>query len=77
MMSSWRMSWDSKHVRTEKLIGTPEGTTQLGRIGHRWVNKIKMALRNRVWQCELGSGKSQMASSCEQNNESFEFHKRQ
>jgi hypothetical protein len=56
------------------LIGRPEGMTPLGRTGHRWVDEIKMARRNRVWQCGLGSSgsrESPVASTCEHNNESL------
>jgi hypothetical protein len=56
------------------LIGKHEGKTPIGITGHRWKDKIKMALRNMVWQCVLGSSgseKSPVASSCEHGNESL------
>jgi hypothetical protein len=69
-MRSWRMRWGRVQQACEEwemhTIERPEGLTTLRRTGHRWVNIIKMALRNRVWQCELGSsgsGKSPVTSS--------------
>jgi hypothetical protein len=31
------------------LVGNPEGKRQLGRSGRRWVDNIKMDLREIVW----------------------------
>jgi hypothetical protein len=31
------------------MVGKPEGTKQLVRPGHRWVNNIKMVLRDIEW----------------------------
>jgi PAS domain-containing protein len=56
MIKSRRLRWARHVVRTgEKmnayriLVGTPEGKRPLGRLRRRWVDKIKMDLRDIVW----------------------------
>jgi hypothetical protein len=54
------------------LVGKPEGRTPLGRPKCRWVDKIKMDLRDRMGWCGLdwsGSQYGQVESSCECSNE--------
>jgi hypothetical protein len=56
MIKSRRMSWEG-HVAQmgEKrdayriLVGKPEGKRSLGRPSHRWVDNIKMDLREIGW----------------------------
>jgi hypothetical protein len=53
------------------LVGKPEGKRPLGRPRRRWVENIKMDLREIGWY-ELhrtGSGQGPVEGSCEQGNE--------
>jgi hypothetical protein len=56
MMKSRRIRWTPYVARMEKrnayriLVGKPEGKRPLGRPRHRWVDNIKMDLR------EIGLG---------------------
>jgi hypothetical protein len=56
MMKSRRMRWARHVARIEEkrnacriLMGNPEGKTPLGRPRCRWVNNIKMDLREIEW----------------------------
>jgi hypothetical protein len=56
MIKSWRMRWAGHVVRMgEKkngyriLVGKPEGKRPLEILRHRWVNNIKMDLRELGW----------------------------
>jgi hypothetical protein len=56
MMKSRRMRWAGHVARMEEkrnayriLVGKPEGKRPLGRPRHRWVNNIKMDLREIGW----------------------------
>jgi hypothetical protein len=50
------------------LVGKPQGKTPLGRPRRRWVNNIKMDLRDRMGRYGLdlsGSGQGPVEGSCE------------
>jgi hypothetical protein len=56
MIKSRRMRWVGHVVRTSEkrhsygiLVGKPEGKIPLGRPRHRWVDNIKMYLREAGW----------------------------
>jgi hypothetical protein len=56
MIKSRRMRWAGHVARMEEKrnaygipVGKPEGKTPLGRPKHRWVDKIKMDLREIGW----------------------------
>jgi hypothetical protein len=56
MIKSRRMRWaghvaqmGAKTYACRILVGNPEGKTPLGRSRHRWVDKIKMDLREIGW----------------------------
>jgi hypothetical protein len=54
------------------LVGNPEGKRPLGRPRRRWIDNIKMDLRDRSECCGLdwsGSGLVQVESSCKLGNE--------
>jgi len=55
------------------LVGKPKGKRQLGRPRRRMDDNIKMDLREvrcEVWGGFIGSGKGQVAVTCECGNES-------
>jgi hypothetical protein len=56
MMKSRRMRWaghvarmGKKRIAYRELVGKPEGKRPLGRTGCRWVDNIKMDLREIGW----------------------------
>jgi hypothetical protein len=56
MIKSWRMRWAGHVARNEKkrnayriLMGKPEERRPLGRPRRRWVDNIKMDLREIEW----------------------------
>jgi hypothetical protein len=60
------------------LVGKPEGRKLLARTGRRWVDDIKIVLREVGWGYGLdrsGSGYGQVARSCKCNNEISGFIK--
>jgi hypothetical protein len=53
------------------LVGKPEGKRPLGRPRRRWVDNIKMDLRETGWYGldQTGSGYGQVEGSCEHGDE--------
>jgi hypothetical protein len=55
------------------LVGKPEGEGPLGRPRHRWVDNIKMVLREIGWDCmewvDLAQDKRSVEGCCEHGNE--------
>jgi hypothetical protein len=55
------------------LVGKPEGKRPLGRPSRRWVDNIKMDLREIGWDgmdwIDLAQGRDQWEGSCEDGNE--------
>jgi hypothetical protein len=56
MMKSWRMRWAGHGAQMGKtrnayntLVGKPEGKRPLGRPRRRWVDNIKIVLRETGW----------------------------
>jgi hypothetical protein len=56
MLKSWRMRWEEHvaHTREKRityriLVGKPEGKRPLGKSRRRWVDNIKMDLREIGW----------------------------
>jgi hypothetical protein len=56
MIKSWRMRWAGHAARIGKkrnayrlLVGKPEGMRSLKRPRHRWVDNMKMVLRETGW----------------------------
>jgi hypothetical protein len=47
MIKSRRMRWGGHVARMGIFVGKPEGKRPLGRPRHRWVDNIKMVLRER------------------------------
>jgi hypothetical protein len=79
MIKSWRMRWAGHLARIGArlyayriLVGKPEGRP-LGRPRRRWVDNIKMDLRDIGWDgmywTDLAQNRDQWRESCEHGNE--------
>jgi hypothetical protein len=74
MIKSRMMRWAGHVARMEKqnayiiLVGKPEGKRQLGRQSRRWVDNIKIDLREVGWDSMDWIDMS-LEGSCEQGNE--------
>jgi hypothetical protein len=73
MIKSRRMRWAGHVARMETtrnayriLAGEPEGKRSLGRQRHRWVDNIKMDLREIGWgkNCDLPRGLKCIKVAC-------------
>jgi hypothetical protein len=79
MIKSRRMRWAGHVARMGEtrntyrlLVGKPEGKRPLGRPRRRWVDNIKMDLREIGWDGMLdltGSGKGSVEGCCEHSDE--------
>jgi hypothetical protein len=79
MMKSRRMRWAGHVARMEKrnqyriLVGKPEGKRPLRRPQHRWVDNIKIDLRETGWAgmnwINLAQDRGQWRALCEHGNE--------
>jgi hypothetical protein len=86
MIKSTRMRWAGHVARMggkrnayRILVGNPEGKRALGRPRRRWVENIKMDLRERMGWYGLdrsGSGQGPVKGSCECGNEPSGSRKR-
>jgi len=61
-------TYGESRVEYRVLVGKPEGKRPLGRPTHRWVDNIKMDLKEMEWRGP-GLGYGQVAGTCECGNE--------